>query len=126
LTWIQPLPGLVAAFDFKRRLDRLASGAGESDFDLDEIAAGIRRLASTQPAEENPMCECAQSAETVLDPLPHPMMVDIQSGDVLVVHSDRRGGKERLEAQLADITPGAKVLFVDDGNLLTHILRPTA
>ena len=74
------------------------------------------------------MCDdCAQSVENVLDPLPHPMVVDIQSGDVLVVHTAKRSPDavaDRIKSQLATVSPGAKVLVIDDGCELTHVLRP--
>lgn len=72
------------------------------------------------------MCNCADSAEDLLEPLPHPMVVSIQAGDVLVVHSAKRTTGDRIKSQLDAIAPGANVLVIDDGTELTHILRPPA
>ncbi len=72
------------------------------------------------------MCNCAESAEQPLKPLPHAMVVNIQSGDVLVVRANKVIPGDRIKSQLDAIVPGANVLVIDDGAELTHILRPSA
>lgn len=68
-----------------------------------------------------------QSVESVLEPRDHRMVVGIRSGDVLVIHTEKRVNadfKQRLTDQLAETAPGAQVLVVEDGALMTHVLRP--
>ena len=54
-------------------------------------------------------------------------VVNIQPGDVLVVHTDKRASEAataRIKAQLDAVAPGVAVLVIDEDLKLTHILRP--